>query len=185
MKESKVANRYAKALFDLSLEKNTLDQVKNDMELIISVFQQNKEFRILLKSPIISKEKKENILKAIFENRLQQISYFFMIIITRKNREAILESITQQFVVLYKKYKNIITARLDTAFKLNQVMKNNVSDLLSKQTSCEIELIHHVDKDLIGGFILSYDDKQYDASIKKQIKKLQRDFQENIYKRGF
>ena len=185
MKETKIANRYAKSLFDLALEKELLDQVKNDMELVVSVCQENKDFRMMLQSPIIFTEKKEAILKALFENQIQQISYFFLLIITRKKRESVLEAIAQQFVIIFKEYKNITMAKLSTAVELDKEVKTKVTDLLGKQTKGEIELLEEVDKDLIGGFVLSYDDKQYDASIKKQIKELQRDFDKNLYIREF
>jgi F-type H+-transporting ATPase subunit delta len=74
---------------------------------------------------------------------------------------------------------------LSTAVKLDKEITTKVSDLLSEQTKGEIELSEEVNKDLIGGFVLSYDDKQYDASIKKQIKELQRDFDKNLYIREF
>ncbi len=185
MKETKIANRYAKALFDLALEKDVLDQVKNDMELVASVCVENKEFSRMLQSPIIYTEKKEAILKAIFEKQLEQISYFFLMIITRKKREAVLEAIAEQFVIIYKGFKNITTATLGTAIKLDQEIKDKVTSLLSDQTKSKIELSEEVNKDLIGGFVLSYDDKQYDASIKKQIKELRRDFDKNLYIREF
>lgn len=185
MKNSKIANRYAKALFDLAQENNQLDQVKNDMELVISVCRQNKDFSLMLQSPIIFTDKKEAILKDIFEKQLQQISYFFLLIITRKKREAILEYIARQFVVIYKEFKNITTAKLSTAIKLDKALSEKITSLLEEQTKGEIELIEKVDKDLIGGFVLGYDDKQYDASVKKQIKELQRDFDENLYIREF
>ncbi len=185
MKETKIANRYAKALFDLALEKGLIDQVKDDMEMVVSVCQQNKDFRMMLQSPIIFTEKKEAILKEVFESQIQQISYFFLMIITRKKREAVLEAIAQQFVIIFKEYKNITMAKLSTAVELDKEIKNKVTALLGEQTKGEIELSEEVTKDLIGGFVLSYDDKQYDASIKKQIKELRRDFDKNLYIREF
>ncbi len=185
MKQTKLANRYAKALFDLALEQKVLDNVVEDMKLVISVCQQNKEFQLMLQSPIIYKDKKEAILKEIFEKSMQQISLFFLLIITKKKREAILETIAHQFVVLYKEFKNITTATLGTAIPLDKALKNKIVGLLQEQTKGEIDLIEQVDEDLIGGFVLGYDDKQYDASVKKQIKELQRNFRENLYIREF
>jgi F-type H+-transporting ATPase subunit delta len=155
------------------------------MELVVSVCQQNKEFRQMLQSPIIYTGKKEAVIKAIFEEHMQQMSLFFLLIITKKRRESVLEAIAQQFIVLYKEFKNITTAKLETAVDLDKSIKEKIISLLQEQTKGEIELIEEVDKELIGGFVLSYDDKQYDASIKNQIKELQRSFKENLYIREF
>jgi F-type H+-transporting ATPase subunit delta len=185
MKKTKIAKRYATALFDLAFEQEILEQIKSDMELVVSICQQNKDFRQMLQSPIIYTGKKEAVIQAVFKGHIQQMSLFFLLIITKKRRESVLETIAQQFVVLYKEFKNITTAKLETAVELDQPIREEVIGLLQKQTKGEIELIEKVNKKLIGGFVLSYDDKQYDASIKKQIKELQRDFKENSYVKVF
>ena len=185
MKNTKIAKRYAKALFDLALEQNILNQVKSDMELVVSVCKQNNDFRLMLQSPIIYADKKEAILKEIFEKEVQQMSLFFLFLITRKKRESVIESIALQFVELFKEYKNITTALLSTAVDLDQNIKDKVVKLLKEQTKGEIELLDKVDKELIGGFVLNYKDKEYNASIKKQIEALKRNFEENLYIRGF
>ena len=41
MKQSRLANRYAKALFELALEQKTLDQVGADMALISQTIEEN------------------------------------------------------------------------------------------------------------------------------------------------
>ncbi len=185
MKETKIANRYAKALFDLALEKEVLDLVKLDMDLVVSVCEQNKDFKLMLRSPIIFTDKKEAILKELFEKNVQQMSYFFLLIITNKKREAIIDLIAEQFVVIYKDYKNITEAQLTTAVEIDQKIKEQIIALLKDQTKGEIELETIVEKDLIGGFVMNYDNRQFDASISKQIKKLKQDFDKNLYVREF
>ena len=52
MRQPKVAQRYAKALFDLAIETNQLEDVYNDIDTIRGV--DNKEMQIVFKSPVIS-----------------------------------------------------------------------------------------------------------------------------------
>ncbi|MBI9036924.1 MAG: ATP synthase F1 subunit delta [Bacteroidales bacterium] len=185
MKETRIATRYAKALFDLSLEFKILDKVKNDMEVLISVCKQNKDFRLLMNSPIVNVEKKEVIIKEIFEKSFQTMSLNFLIIIIRKRREANIELIAEKYIVLYKEYKHITTTNLKTTVEINKEIRKEIIDLMKKQTKGEIELIENIDKNLIGGFILDFDDMQYDASISKEIKNLKKEFAKNLYKKGF
>lgn len=185
MKETKIASRYAKALFDFALEQKVTEQVKNDMDLIVSVCSNNKDFRLMLTSPLIYSEKKEAIIAEIFGKHIQEMTLQFLFIITRKRREAFIEGIARQFIELYKEYKNITTAELVTARELGSELRDKVIAELKNQTKGEIELIEKIKEELIGGFVLSYKDYQYDASIKKQIKKLRREFDTNLYIRGF
>ena len=63
MQNPRLANRYAKSLLTLAIEKNQLDTVYKDMEFLQSVTKLNKEFVVVLRSPIITPEKKEAIIK--------------------------------------------------------------------------------------------------------------------------
>ena len=62
MRETRVANRYAKALFDLSIELKLDKQTIKDIELLHTVCKQNRDFVLMLKSPVIRDVKKMAIL---------------------------------------------------------------------------------------------------------------------------
>ena len=61
MKETRVARRYAKSLISFAEEREMLDQVKKDVLIIKSVCEENYDFSNLLKSPIVSSDKKNTI----------------------------------------------------------------------------------------------------------------------------
>jgi len=86
MKQSKIATRYAKSLLGLVLEKNLLDETVNDMEFVKSVCSTNKDFRMLLKSPVVKTDKKLNIFNQVFSNSLNELSIDFIKIITTKKK---------------------------------------------------------------------------------------------------
>lgn len=57
---------------------------------------------------------------------------------------------------------------------------------MNDQTKGSIELIEEVKEDLIGGFVLQWKDRQYDASILNQINKMKKGMAMiNLYKKGF
>src|SRR5699024_12041742 len=66
----KVVSRYANALLELSQEQGVLEEVKEDMEVFLGILKSNSEFRVVLANPIISMDRKINILKAIFLSML-------------------------------------------------------------------------------------------------------------------
>ena len=88
MKETRVANRYAKALFDLSIELKQLELIRADMELLHTVCEQNREFLLMLKSPVIKESKKQAILTGIFAGKINDLTFKFLKVITHNRREA-------------------------------------------------------------------------------------------------
>ncbi len=185
MKGKIIAKRYAKALFDLAIEKDLQERINHDALLIYDVCVSNREFILVLRSPVIKEKKKLAIIDQIFRKHLHELTLSFLKIITSHRREGIIKEIAKQIIEIYKKYKNIITTTLTTAVKLNDDIRKRIIALLKEQTKAEIELHEEINEELIGGFVLSYDDKQYDASIITQLQKLHHEFDENLYIKGY
>ena len=185
MKGKILASRYAKAVFELALEKKLLKDIKDDMKLIDSVTGESKELMTLLRNPVLKPKKKKAVLKAIFENKVQPVTLKFMFILTDNGREAFIRDVAEEFQELYNDYNNIVKAKLTTAVKVEPEVMKNVVRLLEKQTNATIDLQKNIDENIIGGFILDYDDYEYDASIRHQIKKLKKEFDSNLYVKGF
>jgi F-type H+-transporting ATPase subunit delta len=64
MAQSKVSNRYAKALLSLAIEQKSLDVCYNDMSALNSSCEENKELALMLKSPIVNSDKKNRNFKS-------------------------------------------------------------------------------------------------------------------------
>ena len=136
----------------------------------------------LLKSPVIRADKKQKVIRAIFEGKISKLSMRYLDIITRKKREIYIPSIAREYLTDYKKFKNIITVHFTSAKAINDNLRKKVVELLEKQTSSTVELIENVKKELIGGFVLDYNNYKYDASIAYQLKKLKKQSAEvNLY----
>lgn len=186
MRESRVSHRYAKSLLDLSLEKGQLEQVNEDMRMVLETIRQNRDFSVLLRSPVVKTDKKQEILKAIFGGQIGVITTEFLDIITRKRREGELEAIAEAFTSQYKKHKQILTAVITTAQGLDEKLRAQVLDVVKQSAGGKsVELVEKTDRALIGGFILRVGDKQVDSSIIRQIRNLERSFNENPYIKEF
>lgn len=185
MANTLIAQRYAKAIFDLALEKNVLEDTRADMELIRSVCGENKDFRLLLKSPVIKSEKKMRIMESLFKGKISELSLRFLLIITRKKREKVIADIAGEFIEIYKEFKHIFTIRFSSADAISDEIRKAVIALMEKQTGGTVDLIEEVKKELVGGFVLTYDDYKYDASIAYQLRKMKKSAAEiNLYIRG-
>jgi len=165
----------------MSIEKNITDKILEDMQIVYKVCIENKDFRLLLNSPIIKTEKKLTVINKIFGDKLNELTTTFISIITNKKRELYLEGISQQFIKQYKSYKNIEEASVTTAFQIDEEIRKEILSFISKHTKNEIELQEKIDDSLIGGAVIKIGDKQLDTSISKTIKQLEQQFNKNLY----
>ncbi|MEA3504313.1 MAG: ATP synthase F1 subunit delta [Bacteroidota bacterium] len=174
MNHIRLAQRYAKALFELAVEQNVMEQVKTDMSLVVEVFN-NRDFRNMIFSPIIRQEKKQDIIREIFKKSVAELSLLYILLIIKKKRESFLKEIAEQYIEIYKLEKGIITTTIKTTISLDAKLREQIISLMKSETKSEIELIEEVDENLLGGFVLEYNDKLYDASVRRKLSKLRRE----------
>lgn len=176
MIETKIALRYSKALFGLALEKKILDEVYLDILHVFETLSSSKDLYNVLKSPIIRGEKKRNIVSEVFEGKINEVTLDFIFLTIKKRRERVLKDIAVQFIGSYKEYKNILPINITAAKQIEEDAKARIIEMLSEKTHKQIELNIQTDPSLIGGFIVNYEDKQLDASIRNKIHKLNKEF---------
>jgi F-type H+-transporting ATPase subunit delta len=181
MKESLAGNRYAKSLIGLSIEKKELDTVYNDMVLISKTVENSKDLDLLLKSPVVKTDKKQEILSSIFGKETSELTKQFLLLISSRNREAIIGDIAGAFVRQYKVIKKIIVTEVTSAIKLESAQKKKILQLLNTNESSSVEVIEKINPEIIGGFIVRVDDKQIDASISRKLDDLKQGFSKNPY----
>lgn len=172
MDESAISVRYAKAIFSLAKQKEMLSALKNDMELVADVCTRSVDFNLLLKSPVVKTSEKVHLIKLIFSKKIENLSLDFLELVTRNKRETFIPSICRNVLTFIRKEKNIKTAVITTAKPLSDEVLQKAEKTLKEELGTEVELTGHENPGIIGGIILRIDDKQYDASVSTQLKKL-------------
>lgn len=180
MSEIKVASRYAKSLMDLALEQKALEQINGDMQLFVDTLKANSELQAVVKNPIIPLGKKNAILKSLFGDKIHSVTSAFLKIVVDKGRAEIIFGVAKEFLNQYNQYKNIITAKVVSAAPLTEATKAEIISKVKALTGGEVVLNTSVDADLIGGFILTVGDKQFDSSIASGLNRLRKDFSQKV-----
>jgi len=186
MAESRASSRYVKSLLGLAVEQGALEQVHDDMVLLDRVCEENRAFVLMLKNPIIKHGKKREILQKLFAGKVHSLTMAIFDIITRKNREAILPAIANEFHQAYNVYKNISKATVTTAIPIDDELRSQFESMVKNISKKDkVELKEKVDTEMIGGFILDVGDKQIDASLKNKLKMLKVNLSHNPYIKEF
>jgi len=175
MSEFKVSSRYAKSLLGLAREHQQVDSVSHDMLLVHSVCNQNRDLRLLLSNPIVKSDKKFAIITEIFSGKITDLTMKFIGIICRKGRERILFDIAQAYHTLFNDMNNIEEATVTTTFPLTEDLRARFIDIVSELTNKTVNLKENVDPSIIGGFVLTFGDKQMDDSVSRKLRDLRQD----------
>ena len=182
MSVHRIASRYAKSLMDLGVEQKTLETIKGNMDTFNNAVE-NRDLYLMFKSPIINTTKKTAIVEELFGKTFDKTTMGFLNIILRKGREAYLPEIGKEFLAQYKKLKEVSAVTLTTAVPLKPeaVEKIKAELLKSSETGKNIEFTTEVNPDIIGGFVIQFKDKLYDASIAHKLELLKKEFSGNTY----
>lgn len=179
---SRIAVRYAKSLVDLAKEQGKLEVIKNDIDTLKDIFKESRDFYLMMMSPIIKEDKKKNIFSAVLKGRVDDMTLAFINIVISKKRESFLPEITDAFYDQYNQLNNITPVKLTTAVPLTDDLEEKIVRLMKeKYGKDKIELTTVVDDEIIGGFILEFENKLYDASIAHQFESLKQELFKNPY----
>ena len=181
----RVASRYAKALLGLASERGGLKAVEADLNTLSALVDSSREFELLLVSPVVKPDQKKSVLEKLLKDKLSEVTYSFIILLVSKGREGVVPAIIVEALSQLRTINNIQAATVKTASPLDDDSRAKVLAEVAKLHDGEIELKEIVDPEILGGFILRLDDKEIDASVKRQLKSLGRKLTEHDYEPEF
>ncbi|MBG9376155.1 ATP synthase F1 subunit delta [Panacibacter sp. DH6] len=182
MPNPRLAARYAKSLIDLATEKGELEVVYADAKYLQALTKASKDFANLLRSPIIKADKKQSIIDAVAGSNVSAIMNAFTKLLVNKSRESDLPEIIDAFIEQYNVIKGIHKVRLTTAVPVSDEVKNAIVAKAKTEAGLEnVELETKVDEQIIGGFMLEYNNNLVDASILRDLNDIKKQFSQNVY----
>jgi F-type H+-transporting ATPase subunit delta len=182
MSNPRLAYRYAKSIIDLSQERGQLEDVFNDMLFLQKIIKDNRDLLVLLRSPVITADKKINVVEAVTAGRVTEITALFNKLLINKGRESALPEVITSFIQQYKELKQIHTVKLTTATPISQNLMDAFIEQIKRTTAIQnIELEAKVDEKIIGGFVLQTGDQLIDASVSYDLREVAKQFQNNDF----
>ncbi len=175
MKDTRVAKRYAHALFNVALGRGTIDIVSSEIFQLKSFSDKDKRFIGFLAAPQVPTEQKIAMLKTLFTTRLSPSLLSFLLLLIEKGRVGYLGEIGREFEKLVEDYKGLIKARVTTAIHIEEDYKKRLREKLMAVTNKNVEILHRIDKNIMGGIIVQLNYNVIDKSVKSQLELLKHD----------
>ena len=162
---------YAEAIFEIAEQDNSVDSWIKDLALISTSFQDNL-IQALIDTPDISQREKAEKFVSIFEGEVSAKTINFLKTLGQANRLKILDNIILNFLELVAKKRNQKNVVVSSAFELESDQLEKIKLAMQKRLDADILITSAVDKALIGGMKISYEDQVIDLSLKNKLESL-------------
>lgn len=170
--EIEVADVYAKALFDASMDAGNLDETREDLKALKKILESEKDFRMVLLNPAISAEKKKTMIHNVFGGRVTQYVESFLCILAERGRLSYFPLIVRRFKNMYNAETGVSKGILFTVFPVEPDKIPEIERKTSKLLRENVHLKNKPDKSLIGGFRIQVNGKLIDGSYKTALQKM-------------
>jgi F-type H+-transporting ATPase subunit delta len=167
------ARRYAKALFAIGEENNTLLGLFREVQRIAEVWESNDELRVTMTNPLVNRETRRNIWTAVIARLgISPIGKNFLNLIFDKSRFSYLPAIAMELGVLVDEKENRLRAEITTATPVPEAVMIKLKTALQRKTGKAVVITKNEDPSLIGGMVARVGDVMYDGSVKRQLELL-------------
>lgn len=166
---SAIAKTYANSLFNSDSNYN---DVLSDLNTVLDVTKNSKDFMQVMQNPAISADTKFEIIDEVFKNDLSEKVLNFIKILVEKNRFNEFEQIVQAYSDELDKINNLQRVEVISAVELSDNQKQKINEKLQQKLQKNIFVNWVQDKEIIGGLVIKIDDEVIDSSLKNKLEKL-------------
>lgn len=169
-----VANRYAKAIFELAEENGQLDQTYQELSALRQVFEENGSLATLLSGVDLSLAEKKSLIDALKKDASPFVSNLIQMVFDYGRMDDLV-AIIDEFERRYDAFNKRIHAEVITAVQLDTKQRDQLKAGLAKRLSAnEIVLHETVDPSILGGVIIRANNETLDGGLSSKIEQIRR-----------
>ena len=170
MKQSILAQRYAKAIFTIGQDQDKYEEYLEVLQGASALYTETPEVADALTNPLYPMEVKEKVMTDVVASMgVDEVMGNFLNLLVQKKRAEILPEIADAYKAMVDEAKNISHGSVISAVELSDELKNNIQAVLEKLTGKKVELTTSVDPSIVGGMVAKVGDLVLDGSIKTQL----------------
>lgn len=164
--------RYARALFDLAVEKDATDQWATDLAQLADVMQDD-QFNLYLKHAEVPLDRKIESLATVLPEIDPMVRNLGSLLITRNSVDTIGDVAVS--------YNRLVDDRLGrqrievtTAVELEPAEAERIRQFVANLVQREVVMSTHVDEAILGGMVIQIGDRLMDGSTRSRLEELRK-----------
>lgn len=176
MNVSEAAARvYAKALFDIGTETNSIGQIHDDLHAVHDTLNAlDPDLRAFFSMPQFRRSEKRRILTMAFEGKVGRPVLGLINVLVEKRRETLLDNVVDEFDRYRDLHENRVKARVVTARKLDEDLLESLRSALEQRTRKSVVLTEVVDPEVLGGLRVNVGDRVLDGTVRRTLQDMRR-----------
>lgn len=167
-----IAGRYAEALFQVGEETNSTTNLYEEVNAVVEALKSNKDFYGVLKSPLVTKGDKKDLVEKVFGSQISANLNNFLKIIIDKDRVSAIEAVEKSYKELLNEKNNIIEGTAITAVAMSQEEMKQLEAKLSSKYNKNVTLENKVDESILGGVLVRLGNEEVDGTVKTRLTKM-------------
>jgi F-type H+-transporting ATPase subunit delta len=166
-----VSRTYAQALFDAANGAGRLDEVREDLADFVSMLREVPALGAMLRNPQLDPTTKAETLAEIL-GASEELVRNFLRVVALRGRGGDIDDIAREFDALYAAEKKVLNVELTTAYELSDNDAQEILDQIEKASGRSVEATRSVDRNLIGGLVLTAGSLRVDSSVRGRLNRL-------------
>ena len=167
--QQQLGSVYAKALLAFGKQAGNLDQLVDELSDVVEVVGEVPGLQAALESPRIANDDKFKLIDKAFSGKVDKSLLNFLKVVGSKSRFDCLGSIAISAREMQDEMAGRIQAVLTSASEIDDSVKNNIAQRLSKVLGKQVSLQSRVDPEILGGMVVRVGDTVYDGSVVNQL----------------
>jgi len=178
MSNSAVADRYARAIFELADEAGQGSTLTQQLKNFAAAYSQSPELRAVLGNPLVSDGDRDAVLKEIASRLgLSPLATTSVRYIASRRRLSALPDIARRLGGLADEKAGVVRASVTSAGQLSESYYEKLKAELEAATGRKIVLERKQDPSLIAGVVTRIGDSTIDGSVRGKLEQLERQLQ--------
>ncbi|MFC9711113.1 F0F1 ATP synthase subunit delta [Paenibacillus sp. NPDC056933] len=175
-----VAKRYAKALFEVALGQQQVLEVEQELRTVVIAITGDAEIGKFIESPNISEEAKQNVLRTSLDGKVSEPVLKTVLLLIERGRVELLEALLNDYVKIEGESLGIADARVYSTYALNDEEQEAVAREFGGRVNKKIRIENIVDPTLLGGLKVAIGDTIYDGSLAGKLERLEQSFNRRV-----
>jgi F-type H+-transporting ATPase subunit delta len=168
-----IAEVYSRALFDVALEHDILDDVHEQLGQFADELNENRDLQVFFFSPYFSSQEKKEGIRKMIEGADEHFLRFLELLAERHRMPAIFR-IRREFDKLYAEERKLLPVTVTSAVELDEDTVKEIGRKIEEQTGRKVELTAKIDPSVIGGLVMRVGNMVMDGSIRARLERLRK-----------